>query len=707
MKGKLNQVISMGSKRMSLILTTSTATWIVLTLLSVSNVHVCTSFSSSPWDDTLTRTASMTRSFSSSMTTVTAAFVVSPKNQNKRNKKKQNIASFLQINTQNSHESFKEKGTTTSLKMVGRSAFGKAAIGLKNKNQTDLLLANSRFINSTISDSNIISPPKESAETKRLLFQRDRALLALQQHLRLSTEKSLQLLTTNPSLYTDVPSLSLKLLYLLNELNIPRSRLVRMLETHPTLTTRVILDSEANLSSTLQVLQEELDLRYADLKAIITKSSNLPTLLNYGRSNLKRKIRLYTSGYLSITPSVMTQLICTESRMLQMNPVLATQVINILRNTLNMSRDDIVTMLQRDKLLLCYHPTENTKPTIDYLMGDDSQIGHVLGLVLRKSESTLLLPASISEEQQNIEEEKQQLIKSRIKDLLIRYPAILSCGITTHLQPILSFLRNDVGCTDYQLGRMLYRRGNILTLSLDSLKRKVDYFNTVLSLTEEEGEEIESAEKNGSEEETNSSDICSGEKEAEQKDPVEVYESYRDEYGTKLSHILATSPDVLTLSLKGNLQPKFQYIIDTFLVPPSPRARSIVDGNGHLHLHACQKQQLSKIFQLRPQLLVLSLEKNWKPKVQYLSSSEEAGGAGLSPNQVWDWWVAYPHMMSFTLEKIEERVNVVKKIIRNKRISTTSTDFWWQSLNDNVEGETTMVLEANFLGWKEKKWRTW
>jgi len=40
-----------------------------------------------------------------------------------------------------------------------------------------------------------------------------------------------------------------------------------MLETHPTLTTRVILDSEANLSSTLQVLQEELDLRYADFKS--------------------------------------------------------------------------------------------------------------------------------------------------------------------------------------------------------------------------------------------------------------------------------------------------------------------------------------------------------------------------------------------------------------------------------------------------------
>ena len=53
----------------------------------------------------------------------------------------------------------------------------------------------------------------------------------------------------------------------------------------------VFMDSEDNLTNTMEVLQTELDLSIEDIKAIQSKA--LPAILSYPRSELRKRILVY------------------------------------------------------------------------------------------------------------------------------------------------------------------------------------------------------------------------------------------------------------------------------------------------------------------------------------------------------------------------------------------------------------------------------
>ena len=553
-----------------------------------------------------------------------------------------------------------------------RSAFGKAAIGrARDVKSTAEPLVGAPFINSTISHTvqlrehgdgkhpaNDTAPVEMGSASDRyadntIESRRQNAIQALKTHLSMSKKESLVLLEACPRLYTEITDLSSKLHYLLHDINIKTKQLRKMIQFHPRLMETVFLDSEANIKSTVEILQTELEMSTQDIKMM--ESQSLPAILNYPRSELRKRILVYKLD-LKLDTQELKALVLKDPRVLRTDSKNVRRIIKVLEDELDLSIDNVHTMLRKEILLLTYRAEENIRPTILYLK--NNEIGKCLGMVERKGVSTLATYCS--------EQEQQEIIKMRLKALVMGNPKILSSSLEKNLVPTVAFFLNYVGMTELELGRLIYRRGgSLLEANVErSLKRKIDFFRQELDLVVNDDDDDDDDDRiqvtTQQMPHPNATATLTG------KDKKRL-----------LAQMLATNPDILTLSIDSNLAPKFEYLT---------------------HRMGFTRTQLSHILLKRPQLLALSLDRNIIPKMECFLAPRQGFGLGMSNEEVRNWITDFPQTLTCQLEtrirpRIRDAVRLDLYIGRDLPPNfITRSNQSWQAI---VERKATLTTVAN------------
>jgi hypothetical protein len=595
------------------------------------------------------------------------------------------ILAFLSANS-SCLQRTKRHPTTTRLK-IKKSAFGSAAIGKAKKFvQSDGSLQKKKPTQNEDSSTTKIRLTKQrdratlryALSTKQVLKRRDNALLALKTHLNLPLASSIEILNAYPRLYTHLSDLSTKLEYLLNDINLKPRQIRRMLESHPRLMETLLLDKEENITNTIEVLQTELDLTMDDIKTI--QSTSLPAILTYPRSELRKRIQVYKFD-LGYTKNEIKKMVWKDPRMLRTDSKNVRQMVQVLREELDMDKNDIHIMQKKEILLLTYNAEENIRPTIRYLK--HGPVGTCLGMVERKG---------ISTNKTMDRYDPQQIVQSRLKHLIMGHPKILSSSINKNLIPTVHFFLHDLNMTHMEFGRAMYRRGgSILEANLErTLKRKVQFLQTELGLNISLDDET-----------MDQNDVSSGATTSSTMDMVELPNVQNFHLSTLTHHqkqrllaqMLATNPDILTLSIENNLQPKISYLKKSL---------------------GLETNELCYILLKRPQILALSLDRNIIPKIEFLTLSRDDGGLGLTLDQVRLWITHYPQILVVVLEKcIKSRVQTLIRLGLTLDMSVcsdpsrTGTSTRGSSDNETVSVPDDTIVPIHFLTMTESRWQSW
>ena len=530
------------------------------------------------------------------------------------------------------------------------SAFGKAAIGRRPPSRK----GKNRKSKTSVDIGSTSTSTSEGSENVELMKKRDLALIALQTNLKkyITLEECLEFLNlnANPILYRDLPS---KLLYLLQEVNVSPKRIAQMLKQHPLLLKEVFLEDD--LKSTMEILQTELQITSPE--TLLKLCEKLPSLLTYHRSELRQRILVY-KNQLDYSIDDLQQLVLRDPRILRTPFSNVRQIIIMLEEELNISSSDIQSMLKKEPLVLTYNAETNLRRTIHFLK--ESPIGTCVTLsppTPREKKNLQIIIEGEKEEDDGTDEiDIAKLRDLRLKKLIMGHPKILSSSIENNLQPKVEFFLRELLVTPTEFGRLMLRRGgSLLEANLQrTLKTKIDFLRTnlALSLTDSDDYTTTTPIRN------DDIDVI-----VEIPNPNDSHVVLTDFQKRRLlAQMLAINPDILTLSIESNLQPKFDFLYKTLDISQS---------------------QARFLTLKRPQLFSLSLENNLRPKIQYLQTYSS------TKEEFKDWMVSNPASLATVFDKrIKPRV---QQLIEDLNYTTI--------LHPNIP--------PNFLTLAESSWNKW
>lgn len=147
--------------------------------------------------------------------------------------------------------------------------------------------------------------------------------------------------------------------------------------------------------------------------------------------------------------------------------------------------------------------------------------------------------------------------------------------------------------------------------------------------------------------------------------------------------MLATNPDILTLSIEHNLQPKITYFKNSL---------------------GLDTNELCYVLLKRPQVLALSLERNIIPKIEFLTLARDEGGLGLTMDQVRVWIIYYPQILVVVLEKcIKTRVQTLIQM----GFTLDRSLFKDNDKENGCSVPDDNVVPLHFLTMTESRWQSW
>lgn len=549
--------------------------------------------------------------------------------------------------------------------LFASSAFGKAAIGRKKEDYNGSLTKNSIDVSPSTLRRKGNKPVvlRTAMSTEEVMRRRNKALHALENIAKLPSPEAIEILNRHPRLYTHLPpssgDLTSKLQYLLNDVNLKPSALRKMLNSHPRLMETVLLDNEDNLSNTMDILQQELDLTSSQVFNI--QKHFLPAILSYNRSELRKRIQVYKHD-LGLSTKEVKKMVTKDPRMLRTNADNVKRLIEIFDHELGIDKADLRQLLQKESLLLTYNAEDNIMPTILFLK--QGLVGTCLGLVERKGVSTVTVKTNKELAENGMTSE--DVIVSRLKTLIMGHPKILSSSLECNLKPTVDFFFDEIGLKELEFGKVMYRRGgSLLEANVDrTLVRKVNFLRSQLGLELSIDENTDKAEME---------DVKILLPSQDNVDNLTASDKKR-----LLAQIIATTPDILTLSIENNMEPKFEYFRETL---------------------GFSQEQLRYIMVKRPQILSLNLERNIKPKIEFLCRDRSVtkhnenvesyiGGLGLTVEEIRSWVVRHPQTLTFSLKSIKCRsIDVVK--------------------NNLQIGDEPSMVPFNFIARSEKSWARW
>jgi len=415
---------------------------------------------------------------------------------------------------------------------------------------------------------------------------KNKASQVLQSHLGMNEEASEGILEIFPELYEIWPSLLPRIEYMLQQINLSPEKLLSMLETHPERTVQILMnDPEQNIKGPVAILQEELQMPIKEILSgklwYVQRSEvrlRIATLKQYfSISDIKRLVQL-EPGLVGGTrnPRTGRSLTISSSRK-EANANDMSEIFSLLRNELKATDEDILKMSSHYQGIFL-ESADRVRSQVEFLL--HGQVGKGLGLLLRRGLST---------RKAETESEAQEIVRQRTLDLLVGCPALI---ISKNLVPALNYLQS-IGCEVYDIGRIAYRRPQLLQFEVESLKSKVDYLSKQLDMSEGN---------------LPGNTTCAS---------------------RTVLDVMATVPDTFTLSLQGNLDVKFRYFREDL---------------------GFNTTELQSIFGSRPQILCLNLENNVIPKIDYLMTPIEEGGAGLTIEELRRVILCHPEGVRTSLE---------------------------------------------------------
>ena len=393
---------------------------------------------------------------------------------------------------------------------------------------------------------------EELAQTLRttdpILLKRDRALLSLQSKLGMDLATAMVFLDEFPQLYTDIPSLTTRLLYLSSGMNLSNKKVLGLIAKHPRMMVKVLLDDpEVTLPSTVQVLQDELHL---SLKDIMRKGA----LGQLDRMDLRSKL---THLKQFLKGPILKKMVLNNPALLDAKSSLESMkaITSLLQVQLQLSDEELGALLIRLPKLLASDLKQLEASVALWTVG---LIGQGLRQIDRKGVSAAAIEC---------EEEADRILRLRAKEILVKSPHLLvSDNIGISVEYLIS-----VGCNTLHLGKIAYRRPNVLNYNLENLRGRMEQFRDELGMALERSHNS--------------------------KEKI-------------VADVMAGMPDIFAQSSADNLQPKFDYF---------------------RHEIGLSTAEMREIFGLRPHILSLSLEDNIKPKIEHLQSKD---GPNLSPDSL-------------------------------------------------------------------------
>jgi hypothetical protein len=187
--------------------------------------------------------------------------------------------------------------------------------------------------------------------------------------------------------------------------------------------------------------------------------------------------------------------------------------------------------------------------------------------------------------------------------MIVLSPVIMAYSTSSKLEPILRFLEDDLQIMNYQ--KIVMRYPQVFSVKVDGLRDRAQFIQSNMKLNRSQT---------------------------------------RSEW-LDVSFVISGFPPVLWLS-ELNLSEKVDYIQDEF---------------------DFDSEELRDVLVTFPQVLGLSIKKNLKPKIDFLSRSAENGGAGLSKEQLKEFVLYQPSLLAYSLEaRIKPRI---------KRLSDSGVSF--------------------------------
>ena len=380
---------------------------------------------------------------------------------------------------------------------------------------------------------------QELAQTLRttdpILLKRDRALLSLQSNLGMELATAMDFLDNFPQLYTEIPSLTTRLLYLSKGINLSNKKVLGLIAKHPRMMVKVLLDNpEVTLPSTIQVLQDELHL---SLKDIMSKGA----LGQLDRMELRSKLT-HLKQYLKGT--TLKKVVLDYPALLDARSTLESMkaITSLLQVQLQLSDEELGVLFKRYPRLLT---TDLKQLETNVALWTVGFIGQGFRQIDRKGVSAATAECEV---------EADRIIRLRAREILIKSPNLLvSDNIGISAEYLMS-----IGCSTLHLGKIAYRRPIVLNYNLDTLRERMEQFSNELGMALERTHN--STEKIVADVLAGMPDIFA-QSSADNLQPK--FDYFRHEIGlstAEMREIFGLRPHILSLSLEDNIKPKIEHL---------------------------------------------------------------------------------------------------------------------------------------------------
>lgn len=375
----------------------------------------------------------------------------------------------------------------------------------------------------------------------------------------------------------------------------------------------------------------------------------------------------YLKNELQLSDTAMWRITYEASSALGMTAAVVRRKIEVLQTTMNLTSDDIRTILERQPTVLHLSADKNIAPTLLFLLralslGRD-ELRHLVVTC------PAILCYSISNLKAKIQffTELMQYNTDECRELLLRKPELFRSSVQTGLVPHYQFLTDDMEIPSDQLQRIVQKNPAILLYSLEqNLVPKLVYYmimrlqmttaqiakllvafpqildchldRTILPVTVYFFQELDVSE-------IEFRNILL-------KFPRLVTHSLRKIKRTigyfrfelnmlpaQVKKVLYRAPAILGLSLERNIQPKVQYLQTSL---------------------ALSDEELHTVLAAMPSLLLLNSESNLRPKLEFLNATVLANTTYHDVSAVREMVMRLPTLLGYSLEKrIAPRMNAI------------------------------------------------
>jgi mTERF domain-containing protein, mitochondrial len=308
----------------------------------------------------------------------------------------------------------------------------------------------------------------------------------------------------------------------------------------------------------------------------------------------------YLKNELKLSDTAMWRITYEASSALGISTAVIRHKIDVLRDTMGLSDDDVRTILERQPTMLHLSASKNTAPTMLFLLR---------ALDLGKEELKRLVvscPAVLCYSLHNLQSKilfftnTMEYTKQECRELLLKEPKLLRSSVETGLVPHWKFLSGDLELAQDEMKRIVLKNPSILLYSLDRnlVPKLVFYLIMKLSMTTRQVAKILLAYPQILDYNLDRTIL-----------PITMYYVKELDFSlTEFRSMLLKFPRLLTQSLRKN-----KYTVGYFRFALSLPAINV-----------------KKILYRAPAILGLNVDQNIKPKVEYLRSRLDLTDAELA-----------------------------------------------------------------------------